>query len=452
MSWQKKTQSETEEQGGKIIEKPNDYGIDAEIGRLEVQTFEIKQGSQKVFSTEGNVFPETGSREHFKTVCFRELAVFSPCEESYRKSAQMLNRALRRKEGQQVQARTIANLVEREGEAIAVCVENKAKTILKCHNFTEAGVPKGETSAYSLLAHESDLSKERVSQAGKELNDILPKERKIDVESLQGTFEDPTQVKALISVDDVLCKKQKASGRKRGSPPPKKKERVKNTVAHIQRRKGETYTLTTATIAQMMIVLLAFLLSNGLMIMSGPVVFFTDGAQDLLGAIQKVFAFLPFKLILDWYHLDKKCQERLSMAMKGKEKRNTVLQELLAWLWIGKVDQAMSYLRSLNPDDIKDAEHIEKLIGYLSRNLSFIPCYALRQKLGLRVSSNPVEKANDLLVSNRQKHQGMSWSADGSASLATLTSLRRNDEHMQWLRHRDIRFSFPEQLHAKPAA
>ena len=73
MSWQKKTQSEKEAQGGKIIEKPNDYGIDAEIGRLEVQTFEIKQGSQKVFSTEGNVFPETGSREHFKTVCFREL-------------------------------------------------------------------------------------------------------------------------------------------------------------------------------------------------------------------------------------------------------------------------------------------------------------------------------------------------------------------------------------------
>ena len=91
---------------------------------------------------------------------------------------------------------------------------------------------------------------------------------------------------------------------------------------------------------------------------------------------------------------------------------------------------------------MKDAEQIEKLIGYFSRNLSFIPCYALRQKLGLRVSSNPVEKANDLLVSNRQKHNGMSWSADGSSSLAILTSLRRNDEHMQWLRHHDIRFQF----------
>ena len=51
------------------------------------------------------------------------------------------------------------------------------------------------------------------------------------------------------------------------------------------------------------------------------VVFFTDGAEDLLSAIQKVFAFLPFKLILDWYHLDKKCQQRLSMAMKGKAEK-----------------------------------------------------------------------------------------------------------------------------------
>jgi hypothetical protein len=70
----------------------------------------------------------------------------------------------------------------------------------------------------------------------------------------------------------------------------------------------------------------------------GPLVFFTDGAEDLLGAIQNVFGFLPFKLILDWYHLDKKCQQRLSMALKGMQIRNKVLEELLAWLWIGKVD------------------------------------------------------------------------------------------------------------------
>jgi hypothetical protein len=122
---------------------------------------------------------------------------------------------LRREERQLVQARTIANLARREGEAIQECVENKAKMILKCHTFTEEGAPTGETSAYGLLADESVLSKERVSQAGKELNDVLSKERQIDVEDLQGTCENPASVKALISVDDVLCKKQKESGREK---------------------------------------------------------------------------------------------------------------------------------------------------------------------------------------------------------------------------------------------
>jgi hypothetical protein len=74
------------------------------------------------------VFPETGPREHHKTVCFRELALFYPCDEPYRKSAGKLNRALRRKEGQEVRARTMANLVEREGEHI-----------LEDHGFTTNG-------------------------------------------------------------------------------------------------------------------------------------------------------------------------------------------------------------------------------------------------------------------------------------------------------------------------
>jgi hypothetical protein len=91
------------------------------------------------------------------------------------------------------------------------------------------------------------------------------------------------------------------------------------------------------------------------------------------------------------------------------------------------------------------------LIKYLDRNHDSIPCYALRKKLGLRISSNPVEKANDVVVSHRQKHNGMSWSADGSTSLATLTTLRRNDEVNNWLLNHDITFAFPRPA-AKSAA
>jgi len=102
--------------------------------------------------------------------------------------------------------------------------------------------------------------------------------------------------------------------------------------------------------------------------------------------------------------------------MKGKQVRNKALVPILAFLWRGKVDMAITYLRGLNEDVIKNQAEIERLIGYFERNKGFIPYYALRQKLGLRVSSNLVEKANDLVVSDRQKHNGMSWSAYGSTS------------------------------------
>ena len=55
--------------------------------------------------------------------------------------------------------------------------------------------------------------------------------------------------------------------------------------------------------------------------------------------------------------------------------------------------------------------------------LPYIPCYALREALDLQNSSNPGEKANDLCVAARQKHQGMSWSRNGSVALVLCLTL-----------------------------
>jgi len=453
VDWQKKTPSEIEVGKGKIIEKPNHYVIDAEIGLLELPTYELKEGSQKVFRTDRDVFPETGSREHYKTVCFEELALLYPCDESYRKSVSKLNRALRRKEGQEVQARTLANLVEREGEQIQVYIEDKAERLLESHGFhLDGSIKNQEKVSESVNKEEVMLAREKVCQMIEELNCGQEKEKHIHLEDVYGMFEDPSAIKANISVDDVCCKKQKAEGRKKGSAAKEKREMVNNTVVHIQNKESKVYTAVSPIVSQMMLIVLAFLLSNELLSQPGSLVFFTDGARDLRKAIQDIFHFIPFKIILDWYHLEKKCKDLLSMAINGKQIKNQILTELLAWLWLGKVHRAIKLLREVSQESIKNHKELHNLINYLERNSSCIPCYALRNKLGLRTSSNPVEKANDLLVSTRQKHNGMSWSRDGSNSLATLTSLRRNDEHMQWLRHRDIPFSFPKTKQAKSAA
>src|SRR5258708_2937905 len=130
------------------------------------------------------------------------------------------------------------------------------------------------------------------------------------------------------------------------------------------------------------------------------------------------------------------------MAINGKQVKQQTLTSLLALLWLCKVDRAVKLLRDLSEEMVKNKTERDNLIKYLDRNRDCIPCYALRKMLGLRTSSNPVEKANDVVVSNRQKHNGMSWSTDGSTSLATLTTIRRNGKDMNWLLKHDISFTF----------
>jgi len=57
----------------------------------------------------------------------------------------------------------------------------------------------------------------------------------------------------------------------------------------------------------------------------------------------------------------------------------------------------------------RDIASTDPECSYLKRNTPYIPCYAIRKELGLRNSSNIGEKMNGLVVSNRQKHNGMSW-------------------------------------------
>lgn len=45
---------------------------------------------------------------------------------------------------------------------------------------------------------------------------------------------------------------------------------------------------------------------------------------------------------------------------------------------------------------------------------------------------------NDLLVSDRQKHNGMRWSGSGSSALAALDALKRNNEYQHWFEYHEI--------------
>jgi hypothetical protein len=168
---------------------------------------------------------------------------------------------------------------------------------------------------------------------------------------------------------------------------------------------------------------------------------FLDGQRSLHSSVEQALSgWAPVQLILDWYHLVEKCKKQLSLALNNRQKRNEVLQKLLNWLWHGLIEPASDYLKTIEDVYIKNREALEKLRGYFERNRSFIPCYSVRKRLGLRNSSNVGEKSNDLLVSDRQKHNGMSWSPQGSASLAAITALVRNREYDRWFTTEQINF------------
>jgi hypothetical protein len=136
-------------------------------------------------------------------------------------------------------------------------------------------------------------------------------------------------------------------------------------------------------------------------------------------------------MIVCWWHLVKRCGQDLSRACRGREHRRGIESAVLQALWHGRVDEALEVLRA-HAEEMKNLEALGELIGYLEARRPYLPDYAARQRAGLWIASNRVEKFNDWSVSARCKHQGMEWTEAGVVSLAVLEAARRNAELPTW--------------------
>lgn len=136
-------------------------------------------------------------------------------------------------------------------------------------------------------------------------------------------------------------------------------------------------------------------------------------------------------MIVCWWHVVKRVQQDLSRACCGREHRRAVESAVLHALWHGRVEEALGMLRSRS-DDMRNVEVLRDLIGYLEARRPYLPDYAARQRAGLWIASNRVEKFNDWSVSARCKHRGMEWTEAGVVSLAVLEAARRNGELPTW--------------------
>lgn len=146
------------------------------------------------------------------------------------------------------------------------------------------------------------------------------------------------------------------------------------------------------------------------------VVAITDGAKCIRVDLAAIFG-QGVRVILDWYHLDKRVYSLLSMAAHSMKEREEWEKQVDAFLWRGQVEQARNFLLSLSPSN-KTA--MKDLVTYLDKHEVEIIDYERRQKAGKDIGSGRMEKAVDQVVGKRQKGNGMSWTQIGTRALALL--------------------------------
>ena len=430
------------QEGVMVKENPSLYKIEAELGRLNVSTYRAEKDNHTICDSKSDILPRIGSREAFHSACYEWLQSRLSTKNDYRTTVETINHIRWQDEEQDtVKLRTLADSVVRNGTELIDHISKITEDILEKNNFdTATGRPINPIEIGSEPPENKSIPRSEVARVISEYNDKNAHRGSdflIDEHCADEAFENPSEC-VNVSIDDVGVVEQKPTGREKNSKPKESTHYVKNTVAHIQHNDGR-YIVTGVGIRHVLSIVVAFMLHNALFWRT-PMVFFVDGADDLKDSIIYIFGWLRITIVLDWYHLTKKCRYRLSMALKGKKVVNEVIKKLFPLLWHGKVGAAIEYLKSLDDTKVRNFKEIELLIAYFERNHAYIKCYALRRLLGMRVSSNLGEKANDMVVAQRQKHKGMSWSQAGSPALANLRALFVNNEAYSWTVRRELNF------------
>ena len=417
--------------------------VEAEVGRVD---FDIPESVASCMTP----------KEYVRSLCFEELSTVYSTSHSYRMAVKLLNRSLNRMPGREIRVSTLNEHIETIGRRASACLQRKAREILDTQlegytgDLTDNGIQAQLAEAYPENRSGFDgsgdgLFTEQIEQynAGKDEHDQIIRD------DLVASIEPAPENTVYISVDDVGVQRQKD---KRTDGYVKDKKRVENTVIHVE-TDGHKHVITATGMQNAFTLLMAFLISNDLL-SSHHLVFFSDGAQNIRSCIDTFFSFRkPVVHMLDWYHLEKRMKELLSMAVKGnKEAKASMRNAIGRRLWAGNVDEAVNYLKAIPEKDIKNRLKLDEAIDYLERRKPHIPCYALRSLLGYRNSSNPAEKANDRVVAVRQKHNGMSWSSTGSSSLALITALELNNELSTWISTSTIPFNINSADHTGEVA
>ena len=216
--------------------------------------------------------------------------------------------------------------------------------------------------------------------------------------------------------DGVCVSEQKAV---RDKQPKAGKERTTTDLAMFQRADGSYQTVVAGAGIDAVALQRTLLWQEyGTRAAQLPVVAISDGARSLKHEVQALFGG-QVTHFLDGYHVEAKVHQLLSQIAPNKAVKEARTQTMLQALWQGRSAEACATLQAVTA---KNGAKQAELLGYLQKNEAYLIDYEKRRQAGKVIGSGRMEKQNDVVVAQRQKRKGMSWSKQGSLSLAMVTA------------------------------
>ena len=301
-----------------------EYKVDGEVGRFYFTTHQVKDHNGVAYNTATDLFPSLKGKGWYRTVGFKEIAIIlGDVVHSYRTTAKLINR-VRYQPTDGTPYRTLQANTETEGAKLIDYLEKKTTNILKRNRFSQDGDYEGDPEVYD-SCEPVVLPQQQIISASDRVSDQYPLSELL---CNPVCFEDPAN-SINIAMDDVGVKRQRETRSKDSADTdePQKRKSAYNTVIRIN-HDSKRYSLVGGGMKLTLRYLIAFLLSNKLT--GNRFQFFTDGHTVLNDTIRNCFKWYPhWGIILDWYHLVKKCKELLSLALRGRLIRNEILAGLM---------------------------------------------------------------------------------------------------------------------------
>jgi hypothetical protein len=271
---------------------------------------------------------------------------------------------------------TIIEIVPQEGEQLSAAQHQRARAVLDGASEVELAV-LGSPPADAVMGALSDLPPcDDSEEAQAEWEQVLAEWTATGFPGCEPAFavarDQPREVDegfVIVAPDEVKTKAQPSSGRK---------EVWTDTAVVLVA--GLRYCFAAATVEGRWLHVGALLLEFGVLRGERPLWVLGDGAAWIRTWFEGL-GVVPKAMIVCWWHLRKRCDERLSSAGGPKDRRRALEEALLSPLWEGKVDAAVELLRGAL-EWVRNPQAVEDLIGYLEKRRGDIPDYQQRQGAG----------------------------------------------------------------------